>query len=130
MVLAESDFLRWRGCLCKGRGYSWVCSDVSGDRGDLGGEEDEEGGEVNSEKAIKLAAKMYEARDAVRILLGDRFKERMATGIENLEALAAAHNTTVMAAAQRSAKMYADEHNGMAALMIIAAAVEHAEPSE
>jgi hypothetical protein len=41
MVLAESDFLRWRGCLCKGRGYSCVCSDVSGDRGDLGLQEGE-----------------------------------------------------------------------------------------
>jgi hypothetical protein len=44
MVLAESDLLRWRCCLCKGRGNIWVCSGVSGDCGDLGLQEGVEGG--------------------------------------------------------------------------------------
>ncbi len=84
---------------------------------------------MSDEKAIRLAAKMYEAREAARTLLGDKFKERMAEGIKALEALAAEHKITVLEAARRSAEMYTDQYNGMAALMIIAAAVEHAEPS-
>jgi hypothetical protein len=82
-----------------------------------------------SEKTIRLASKMYEAREAARFLLGDKFKERMAEGIEGLRAIAADHNITVLEAAQRCAKMYVDQDRGTAAMLVIAAAVEHAEPS-
>lgn len=85
---------------------------------------------MSDEKTICLAAKMYAARDAARSLLGEKFKERMADGIKALEQLADEHQITVLEAAQRSAKMYADQYNGMAAIMVIAAAVEHAEPSK
>ena len=85
---------------------------------------------MSIEKTIRLAAKMYETREVARALLGDKFKERMATGIELLKDLAAEHNITVLEAAKRSAEMYAGQHNGMAAIMVIAAAVEHSEPSE
>jgi hypothetical protein len=84
---------------------------------------------MTNESAIRLAAKMYEARDSVRFLLGNKFKERMAEGIEGLKTIAAEHNITVLEAAQRCAKMCADQYNGTAAMMVIAAAVEHAEPS-
>jgi hypothetical protein len=84
---------------------------------------------MSHENVIRLASKMYEARESVRFLLGDKFKERMAVGIENLKTIAAEHNITVLEAAQRCAKMYADQYNGTAAMLVIAAAVEHAEPS-
>lgn len=85
---------------------------------------------MSHENVIRLASKMYEARDSVRFLLGDKFKERMAVGIENLKMIAAEHNISVLEAAHRCAKMYSDQYNGTAAMLVIAAAVEHAEPSK
>ena len=79
---------------------------------------------------IQMAAKMYDARDTARVLLGDKFKERMAEGISILKSIAEEHHITVEQAALRSAKMYADEHNHAAAMMVLAAWVESVEPSD
>jgi hypothetical protein len=79
---------------------------------------------------IQMAAKMYDARDTARVLLGDKFKERMAQGISILKALAEEHHITIEQAAIRSAKMYTDQYNGMAAMMVLAALVESVEPSD
>ncbi len=79
---------------------------------------------------IQMAAKMCDARDSIRLLLGDKFKERMAQGISILKSIAEEHHITVEQAAIRSAKMYADEYNGMAAMMVLAAWVESVEPSD
>mgnify|MGYP001599708357 FL=1 len=83
----------------------------------------------HTERTIKLAARLYEARDTAKTLLGDRFKEKMAVGIQNLEALAKEHNITVLEAAMRTAKVFNAEYNGRGALLVMAAAVEQMEPT-
>lgn len=85
---------------------------------------------THTEKTIKLAARLYEARDTARTLLGDGYKEKMAQGIRNLEALAVEHNITVLEAAMRTAKVFNADYNGMGALLVMAAAVERMEPTE
>ncbi len=79
---------------------------------------------------IQMAAKMYDAHDTAKVLLGDKFKERMAEGISILKSIAEEHHITIDQAAIRSAKMYTDEYNHAAAMMVLAAWVESVEPSD
>jgi hypothetical protein len=81
------------------------------------------------EQTITTAAKMYEARQAVRTLFGDRYKEQIGKWIELLEGIAKDDGITVMQAAIKCAKAATDQYDGRTAVMVIAAATEHAEPT-
>lgn len=79
------------------------------------------------EKRVKLAAKLYEARDTIRTLLGDRYRPEMKRIGEYLMAMATQSGTTELKAALEVAKRCAGPHAGM---KVLAAAVELVEPSE
>lgn len=83
-----------------------------------------------SEKTIRLAAKLYEARDGVRLLLGDRFADEMRKGAELLTAVSASKGETVLQTAIRLGKQYNAEDRPFASMVVVAAAVELIEPSE
>lgn len=78
-----------------------------------------------TEKQVRLAAQLYQARDAVRRLLGDKYAAKMAELGQPLQRLADARGTTVLKEAIGAARAV----SGVDSLMILAAAVEHAEPT-
>lgn len=78
-----------------------------------------------TEKQVRLAAQLYQARDSVRRLLGDKYAVRMAELGASLQRLATARNSSVLKEAISAARAV----SGMDSLLILAAAVEHTEPS-
>ena len=78
-----------------------------------------------TEQQVRLAAQLYQARDSVRRLLGDKYAVRMAELGASLQRLAAARNSSVLKEAISAARAV----SGMDSLLILAAAVEHTEPS-
>lgn len=78
-----------------------------------------------TEQQVRLAAQLYQARDAVRRLLGDKYAAKMVELGESLQRLADARGTTVLKEAIGAARAV----SGMESLLILAAAVEHAEPT-
>ena len=78
-----------------------------------------------TEQQVRLAAQLYQARDSVRRLLGDTYAVRMAALGASLQRLATARNSSVLKDAISAARAV----RGMDSLLILAAAVEHTEPS-
>lgn len=78
-----------------------------------------------TEQQARLAAQLYQARDSVRRLLGDKYAVRMAELGASLQRLATARNSSVLKEAISAARAV----SGMDSLLILAAAVEHTEPS-
>jgi hypothetical protein len=78
-----------------------------------------------TEQQVRMAAQLYQARDAVRRLLGDKYAAKMAELGEALQRLADARGTTVLKEAIGAARAV----SGVDSLLILAAAVEHAEPT-
>lgn len=78
-----------------------------------------------TEQQVRLAAQLYQARDSVRRLLGDKYAVRMAELGASLQRLATARNSSVLKEAISAARAV----SGMDSLLILAAAVEHTEPS-
>lgn len=80
-----------------------------------------------TEQQVKMAAKLYEMRDTAKRLLGDVYRQRMAE-MGGLLMDAAEHNgITPLAAAIRLCK--SPNLSATDTLMVMAAAVELAEPS-
>jgi hypothetical protein len=77
------------------------------------------------EQRARLAATMYECRDAARSLLGDRYAARMAEIGKAIDAISTARRIGTVAAATLMARNL----DGMNALQVIAAAVELVEPT-
>lgn len=82
-----------------------------------------------TEQQIRTAAKMYEARDAVRLLLGDRYPERMKRLGEQLRSAASEAGLDTLAMALRACKAATAQGRPGVALQILAAAVELSEPN-
>ena len=78
-----------------------------------------------TEQQVRLAAQLYQARDSVRRLLDDKYAVRMAELGASLQRLATARNSSVLKEAISAARAV----SGMDSLLILAAAVEHTEPS-
>lgn len=76
---------------------------------------------------VQLAAKLYEARDAMRSLLGERYAARMAEIGGVLKKVAARDTVNEIQAAQVVIK--AIDAQGYDALQLLAAAVELVEPT-
>jgi hypothetical protein len=81
------------------------------------------------EKLVRTTAKLYEARDAAKVLLGDRYRETMWRYGMALVSLARRQETTALSAATAWAKEVTeanpyDQQSGMEAIVILAAAVE------
>lgn len=79
------------------------------------------------EKMIKLAAKMYEARDAAKALFGSDYEAKISVPMLVLKQAAKDHDIGYLEAAKKIAQSYVKEHQGMGAMVIIAAAVELCE---
>lgn len=83
---------------------------------------------IATQKQVALAAKLYEARDAMRRILGDKFAARMAELGAVIKSVAAKRNQNELQAAQDI--ISAGELQGMDAVQLLAAAVELVEPSK
>lgn len=82
---------------------------------------------MNSELAIKNAATLYDMRDKMRRLLGDKYAARMKTVGAMLSELARQRNKDVLATAiEISARR---GYVGMELWMLMAAVVELTDPS-
>ncbi|MBB3193969.1 recombination-associated protein RdgC [Roseateles terrae] len=81
-----------------------------------------------TEKQVRTAAKLYEARDAAKTLLGENFKPRMLTLGAVLVLTAKAHAKSIVDAALKI--IDDDRLDGFAAIEMLAAAVEQVEPTQ
>lgn len=81
--------------------------------------------------AVQLAAQMYDARDAMRGLFGDRFSLKVAEYQGYIKKVAAAHKCDEMKAAMTLiAKLEQQGLGGISQALILAAYVELIEPSK
>ncbi len=78
------------------------------------------------QQQIKLAAQLYEARDAAKTVLGDRYGKVVAEIGAGLTRVAERSNKSALSVAINAAR----GTSGMDTIIILAAAVELAEPSE
>ena len=78
------------------------------------------------EQAITVAAKLYKCRDSARFILGERYTEKMADYGKAISEVATRLKCSEISAATKMAESTDD---GMLQMMIFAAAVELAEPS-
>lgn len=78
------------------------------------------------EQAITVTAKLYKCRDSARFLLGDRYAARMADYGSAITEVAAKLKCSEL---QAATKMVERTGDGMTQMLIFAAAVELAEPS-
>jgi Flp pilus assembly secretin CpaC len=81
---------------------------------------------VATEQQVRMAVRLYEARDAAKRLLGEKYKARMAELGGMLTQLAAERKCDVLVAATKAAAGFG---SGFDKLLIVAAAVELTEPS-
>ena len=78
------------------------------------------------QQQVEVAAKLYKCRDSARLLLGERYAAKMADYGKAISEVAARLKCSEMSAAT---KMAGSTDDGMLQMMIFAAAVELAEPS-
>lgn len=84
---------------------------------------------MTDEKIVRLGAKLYEIRDRVRWVLGDRWPEKVAQVRAMLEVRMRLAHEDELSAAAFLARPAAENGDGMWALLILATAVEMIEPS-
>jgi len=81
---------------------------------------------MQTEQAVKMAAKLYACRDTARQVFGDGYQARMAAYAEVIKSAANALRCSDLSAATTLANKAG---GSMAAICYLAAAVEMAEPS-
>lgn len=81
---------------------------------------------MTTETQVRLAARLYEARDVAKTMLGDKFKERMAEYGKVLLAIAARESIDILAAANVACRLV---DNPYTQIQLMAAVVELVEPS-
>ena len=81
---------------------------------------------MQTEQAVKMAAKLYECRDTAKQVFGDSYHERMEAYGQKVTSVANTLNCSYMAAATKLANTADD---GMVAVCYLAAVVEMIEPS-
>lgn len=81
---------------------------------------------MQGERAVRMAARMYEMRDTARRLLGDKYKDRMAEYAPIIQRVADNRKCSVL---QAGGMMASESGDGMMTVMIVAAMVEMIEPS-
>lgn len=80
---------------------------------------------MQSERAVKMAARLYECRDTARSVFGDSYQQRMEMYGQAVKSAAAALECSDL----KAATTLADKAGGMAAICYLAAVVEMTEPS-
>jgi hypothetical protein len=78
-----------------------------------------------SEKAVRIAAQLYETRDAMRSLLGDRYRERCAAWVQSINLTMQRHGCDELTAALILAKDFTRDDGKP--YVLLAAAVEMVE---
>ena len=81
------------------------------------------------EKEIKIAAKLYECRDAAKRFWGEEFKEKLKPFTRNIHQVMLRENMNEINALLLISKMQHYQSHGMAQMMYMAAVVELIEPS-
>jgi hypothetical protein len=84
---------------------------------------------MTAESKIRLAARLYEARDTAKRLLDDKYASRMQEGGTLLTDVAEKTGKHLLVIATEMAKQMEQEGRPYGALAILAAAVELLEPS-
>lgn len=85
----------------------------------------------SNEKAIKVAAKLYECRDLAKLVLGDRYADTMLDYGKKLKEIASKTGQSELRVAQEWAESYfAETRKSETVTIIMAAAVELFEPSK
>jgi len=79
-----------------------------------------------NEKAVRIAAKLYECRDTVRRLWGTDYPTKIKAWGETIEAIAANKGLDPLEAGRQLASA---SHDGATQMVILAATVELIEPS-
>lgn len=79
------------------------------------------------QKHVHIAAKLYELRDRAKLLLGDSYSPRMAELIAIMDATAKQNGKSILDVAIAVAEKR--RLIGIDLMMVMAAAVEHTEPS-
>lgn len=82
-----------------------------------------------TEKTVRMAATLYEIRDATRRLLGDKYPAKMAEMGKVVAQFAKMHGTNELAAAQWMVDQLEMRGNDVTTMLVLAAAVELIEPS-
>lgn len=82
-----------------------------------------------SERHVRMAQQLYDARRAVRTLLGEQFKPRMAAIGSALKSKAAESGSNELSVAIEAARNAQESEEPYVALQFLAAAVELTEPS-
>ncbi len=84
---------------------------------------------LRAEKVVTNAARFYELRAAVRQRLGERFPGVMREHVEWLRRISRVSGKSVLEVAIQAANDLKEKGEPAAAIVILAAAVEEAEPS-
>lgn len=84
-----------------------------------------------NQRAVQLAARMYEIRDTVRVLLGDHFQEQLQPCVELIRDIAKSYGCSELEATQRLVANLTEQGPDTAhqRLRLVAAYVEMVEPS-
>lgn len=83
----------------------------------------------DTEKRVRIAARLYEARDVTRRLLGDRYADRMKEYSAVVAEVANSKQIDVLSAARQIAEAQTKAGNELSAMMVVAAAIEMIEPT-
>lgn len=84
---------------------------------------------LEPERQVKLAAKMYEARDTARFVWGADYQKNIGDIIENIKVIQQQRHETFLETCIFAAKKAEEAGQTFFSIAIIAAAVEEAEPS-
>lgn len=80
---------------------------------------------IANEQHVRMAAQLYQARDAARSLLGAHYKRNMTLWAVAIKGAAASDRCSELAAALQMAR----EADGFGAIVVLAAFVEMTEPT-
>jgi hypothetical protein len=79
-----------------------------------------------TEQQVRIAARLYESRDAAKLMLGERYRERMAEYGEVLKAICKRDSVDEIGALNKALRLV---DNPYTQIQLMAAAVELVEPS-
>lgn len=80
-----------------------------------------------TEEQVRMATKLYDARDAARVLLGDRYSATIASGAQMIRAVMDKHGCGELDAALKLGKEVKDDARAL--MIVLASAVEMMEPT-
>jgi hypothetical protein len=83
-----------------------------------------------TEQQVKMAARLYQCRDAARKLYGNEYKSKVKWYIDTIEKCKKDHDTNTLRAVLALCNLPSVKENGMSTMLFMAAAVEIIEPTK